>query len=205
MVLLLQLNGELPDRFPGQERRIYIFSCRRTACRRRDGSIRALRGVRVYASQVPAKNEEEKGKESKKESKPVSGLGESIFGTTSLGGTSSANPFATSAANPFSSTSTTATNPFSSKPTSVPVNPFSTTSTQPTPPSSSPAKELPQTFAAALNINSPADEAPKQPPHETWPAESAQPPPYPVFWIAEAEYEVYDPATLTPLATIPLS
>lgn len=44
MALILQLNGELPERFPGHDRRIYVFACRRAGCRRREGSVRALRG-----------------------------------------------------------------------------------------------------------------------------------------------------------------
>ncbi|KAH0559083.1 hypothetical protein GP486_004334, partial [Trichoglossum hirsutum] len=47
MALLLLLNGDLPLVFPGHERRLYVFACRRKTCRRREGSVRALRGVRA--------------------------------------------------------------------------------------------------------------------------------------------------------------
>ena len=194
MVLLLQLNGELPDRFPGHERRIYVFSCRRPACRRREGSIRALRGLRTFAVQEKEKTEAKKEAPKKEAVKPVTGLGESVFGAPSFGTSSSANPFAASSAS---------ANPFSSKSTSAPSNPFATSSTtQASPQTGSPqTKDLPQTFAAALNLNnSPTPAAGPAAPHEPWPAESVQPQAYPVLWIAEAEYEAYDPSPTKPAA-----
>ena len=51
MPLLLQLDADQPTRFPGHQRRLYLFACRRRACRRKRGSVRALRAVRVS---VPA-------------------------------------------------------------------------------------------------------------------------------------------------------
>ncbi|KAJ8104934.1 hypothetical protein ONZ43_g7625 [Nemania bipapillata] len=101
MVLLLQLNAELPDRFPGHERRLYVFACQKTSCRRRDGSIRAMRSLRVApgskAAPLPSekKRKEEKPKP-KEEPKAPSNLGETLFGAKTLGGASGANPFATS-------------------------------------------------------------------------------------------------------------
>ncbi|KAJ3579213.1 hypothetical protein NPX13_g1356 [Xylaria arbuscula] len=101
MVLLLQLNAELPDRFPGHERRLYIFACQKKSCRRREGSIRALRSLRVApGSKVAPLNGDKKKKEDKpkpkEEPKPPTNLGETLFGAKTLGGASGANPFATS-------------------------------------------------------------------------------------------------------------
>ncbi|KAL9616702.1 MAG: hypothetical protein Q9160_008455 [Pyrenula sp. 1 TL-2023] len=46
--LLLQLNGDLPERFPDNERRLYLFACRKKQCRRKAGSIRGYREVRKW-------------------------------------------------------------------------------------------------------------------------------------------------------------
>ncbi|KAI9830196.1 MAG: hypothetical protein M1826_004998 [Phylliscum demangeonii] len=45
MRLLLQLNGDLPDRFPGHERRLYVWACSRKSCHRKEGSVRVVRGT----------------------------------------------------------------------------------------------------------------------------------------------------------------
>lgn len=49
MTLLLQLYANLPTCFPGHERRLYIFSCKRKACRRKDGSVRVVRATKGTA------------------------------------------------------------------------------------------------------------------------------------------------------------
>ena len=109
-----------------------------------------------------------------------------------MGTSTSANPFSTA------TSSAAPSNPFSTKQSSAPANPFSTTtSTRP----SDPAKDLPKTFAETLTLNNPqlASSTPP-PPAEPWPPEADQPAPYPVFWIADAEYETLDP---TPLPRVP--
>ncbi|KAJ4291320.1 hypothetical protein N0V88_006324 [Collariella sp. IMI 366227] len=63
MVLLLQLNAELPDRFPGHERRLYVLACKRKSCRRNEGSIRAIRGTRVSETTALAAAKETQPKE----------------------------------------------------------------------------------------------------------------------------------------------
>jgi len=162
-----------------------------------------VRGVRAFAVQdIGNVGVGKKEKEEKKDTpKPVTGLGEALFGAPSFGTASgSANPFSTStSANPFSSSTSTSTNPFAPKSGNAPANPFASSSTgkPSSQPPSSPDKELPQTFAAALSLNNTPSGNPdtgKPQPHEPWPAESARPVPYPVLWIAEAEYESYDPA-----------
>src|SRR5690242_4842601 len=79
--LLLELSGDLPDHFPGHERRLYIWSCRRKACRRKEGSVRGIRGVRVAkgaAGKAAAKAEKKEVQQ--EEEKPQPKIGESLFG-----------------------------------------------------------------------------------------------------------------------------
>lgn len=209
MVLLLQLDGELPDRFPGHERRLYVFSCRRKTCRRREGSIRALRSLRIVPGSAEAtaaaeKKKEEKAKPKAKEEKPTpkppSKLGETLFGAKTIGSLSgSANPFSTSSSstsssNPFAS----AGNPFSSAPSQAPAEPKPEPNT-----ASSPTAEaiqaLPKTFAETLSLNNDQPQTPPSPP-EPWPADSDQPSPYPISYLSDAEFETLDP---TPAPAIP--
>ena len=199
MVLLLQLNAELSDRFPGHERRLYVFSCLKKTCRRKEGSVRALRGVRVTeAPTIDAKPNEEPTKTASAAAPPSStlatGLGESLFGVQpSTGAFGQGNPFSSSAGvNPFSKSSSVPANPFAkpaeatpSKPTKTEVPPV----TQPT----SETDSLPKTFAETLSLNNPQQSQGPPPAPEPWPPESEQPPPYPISWLAEAEYETIDP------------
>lgn len=91
MSLLLQLNGELPERFPNHERRIYVFGCRKASCRRREGTVRAVRGLRVWKEEEKKPQEEVKKEKPKaEEPKPAQGLGDALFGGKGAGG----NPFA---------------------------------------------------------------------------------------------------------------
>ncbi|KAI0409251.1 hypothetical protein F4802DRAFT_241585 [Xylaria palmicola] len=200
MVLLLQLNAELPDRFPGHERRLYVFACRRKSCRRRDGSIRALRSLRVEpGAKAAALNSEKKKREEKprpkEEPKAPSNLGETLFGVKTLGGASAgANPFATpgsTPSNPFAS----ASNPFSAAP---PKPAAAADATLPRETDTKreeeeeDAKALPKTFAETLSLNNPQADTPQTPP-EPWPPEAAQPKPYPISYLSDAEYETLDP------------
>lgn len=209
MALLLQLNAELPERFPTHERRLYVFSCRQKSCRRKEGSIRAVRGVRV-SGDAPAPAEEkkkaveEKAPDRKEEQKPAvsTGLGESLFGVKPLAG-------AAASLNPFSSGGGSAVNPFS-KPAEAlaAVNPFSSSAkpTEPAPAAQSEpestkteqeTKALPKTFAETLNLNNDqATVSGPAPPPEPWPQESELPAAYPVSWLADAEYEVLEPTRL---------
>ncbi|RSL79197.1 hypothetical protein CEP51_007552 [Fusarium floridanum] len=187
MALILQLNGELPERFPEHERRLYVFACRRETCRRKEGSIRALRGVRVFKEEAPKQEEpkEEKKEEEKEPENKGPGLGETLFGAKGLGSASGANPFSSGGANPFS----TSSNPFSS---GAPANPFSSSSQPAKPASPEPAATtLTKTFAESLNIK----DTPATPPPaaEPWPALDAQAKPYPTLYLADADYETLDP------------
>ncbi|KAK1986507.1 programmed cell death protein 2 [Colletotrichum cereale] len=199
MVQLLQLNGELPEKFPGHERRLYVFACRRPTCRRKQGSIRAMRGIRISkdAPAVGAKKAETKPPKKTVEEAPKKndgpGLGSALFGGGGLGGVSgAANPFASNA-NPFSTG--TSSSPFS---TAAPAsNPFSKPAAEPKQPeqekAEDPAASLPKTFAETLNLNNPQTPSGPPPPPEPWPAADALPKPYPLSYLADAEFETLDP------------
>lgn len=209
MVVLLQLNAELNERFPGHVRRLYVFSCRRKSCRRKEGSIRALRGVRISAD-AAAKAKERKEKEQRdKEQKEKAeaerkekekGLGEALFGVqgkgafgaagaanpfSSGGSSAGAKPFAKAVSNPFSTASSEATK---AEPSQTEAEPEPTSSKYST-------KDLPKTFAETLSLNNP--QAPEKrgtpPPPEPWPPEAEQPKPFPLSYLADADYETLDP------------
>lgn len=205
MVLLLQLNGELPDKFPGHDRRLYVFACRRQTCQRRQGSVRAIRGTRiskeaVEASKAAKEAQEAEEKRRKEEaSKPKNegpGLGNALFGGAPAAGSGVANPFSSGSANPFSSGGGAAnSNPFASGSSS----PFSSSAAaapakQEEPKKEDPASALPKTFAETLNLNNTqkVEQGPPPPP-EAWPAADKLPKPYPVSYLSDAEYETLDP------------
>lgn len=210
MVVLLQLNAELNERFPGHERRLYVFACRRKSCRRKEGSIRALRGVRISAgAAAKAKERKEKEQRDKEEREKAEaerkekekGLGEALFGVqgkgafgasgaanpfSSGGGSGGANPFAKPAANPFSTASNETTKAQSPQPEPEP---------EPASSSKYSTKDLPKTFAETLSLNNPqeAGKSGPPPPPEPWPPEAEQPKPYPLSYLADADYETLDP------------
>jgi pre-rRNA-processing protein TSR4 len=185
MVLLLQLNGDLPEVFAGHERRLYIFTCRRKTCRRKEGSTRALRGLRI--SEVASKETEKKELQPQK---PAINIGDTLFGTKSSANASSANPFSLGGSKPIPS------NPFSTSASPTPANPFASPSIPPsesavkTP--RSPTPDLPKTFASALYLNSEPPRFGPPPPPEPWPEEASLPPSYPVFYLVDADYEILD-------------
>jgi pre-rRNA-processing protein TSR4 len=199
MVLLLQLNGDLPESFPGHERRLYVLTCRRKTCRRRDGSVRVLRGVRISESEAKDRRKAtgeavSKPASSQTQQKVVTSknIGESLFGVKPAGSSSSSDPFSTS------KSSTTTTSPFNSFSASS-TNPFSTSQ----PPSLSelaakPAQgpisvaDLPKSFASAVSLNSPPLTYGPVPPPEPWPQDSDFPPPYPLYYLVDADYETLD-------------
>ncbi|CAJ2509562.1 Uu.00g145880.m01.CDS01 [Anthostomella pinea] len=208
MVLLLQLNGELPDRFPGHERRLFVFACKKKGCRRREGSIRALRSLRVApgSKTAPLKGEKKQVEKPKpkEEPKPTPNLGETLFGAKPLGGSSgSANPFSTSGASSSSNPFASAGNPFSSKPAQpTKTKPESDTTTEEAAPKSTSTEDdisnLPKTFAETLSLNN-NQATVSVPPSEPWPAEAEQPAPYPIAYLSDADYETLDP-TPPPIA-----
>ncbi|KKA28854.1 hypothetical protein TD95_000264 [Thielaviopsis punctulata] len=193
MVLLLQLDAHLPDRFAGHDRRLFIFVCRRTQCRRKPGSIRALRSVRVAKDAPPvvdalAKPDDKKPVETNKVVTST-GLGESLFGAKGLGGGAAAgNPFG---ANPFAKPGAGA----------APVNPFAkkqeeTAQKGPAPVDQDKIKKaaeaLPATFAEKLALNNPVAEKPRAAPTPAEPWPTTLPKAYPTLYM-DAEYETLDP------------
>ncbi|KAJ9647350.1 hypothetical protein H2199_002339 [Coniosporium tulheliwenetii] len=160
MSLLLQLNGDMPERFPGHERRLYLFACRRKTCRRKDGSVRGIRGTRVAkghpnpSSKTEKTPEPQRSAQKDEEPKPASqNIGASLFGVASpRPAPTSTNPFSTGTSapsNPFSSTATT----------SASANPFSTASALAAKPAQKPDPDtstLPETFAQKMPKPAPA-------------------------------------------------
>ncbi|MCJ1447400.1 MAG: hypothetical protein MMC23_007911 [Stictis urceolatum] len=182
MPLLLQLHTDLPERFPGHERRLHVFACKNKACRRKQGTIRVLRSTKVNPAAVKAENES-----SKAASIPASvrNLGNDIFGGSRSPGSASTNPFSTttpaskSTSNPFS---TTSSNPFSEpKSTDTDTNPDPSTP--------------PLTFAQKASLHTPTS---PPPPALPWPTSL---PTYPHYHL-DADYESLD---ALPTATIPSS
>lgn len=190
--LLLELNGDLPDRFPGHERRLYIWSCRRKTCRRKDGSVRGVRGVRVAkGASIKSRAKPEEPDVTHAET-PQPKMGESLFGVKNA-------PYPSASANPFS-------NPFASKAHgTAPANPFSSQPPSASPfASSTPATQaaseekhdeastaLPETFASKVRLSLPPPAGRPARPHEPWPAASAFPTPYPHYHL-DADYETLD-------------
>ncbi|KAL2368791.1 PDCD2_C domain-containing protein, variant 2 [Blastomyces gilchristii SLH14081] len=192
MLLLLQLNGDLPEHFPHDERWLYIFGCPRKSCTRKNGSLRALRGVKKHkivnsSSRQQQNNQPEKtGKAPEPtpaESKPKQDLGSSLFGAapSSQGQSANPNPFSTasspSQANPFASLAPTSS--LAAKPPQKPSSP-------------PPTESLPETFAEKVRLSSPPPRNPAKAgaagPPLPWPPQSAFPKPYPHHHL-DAEYE----------------
>jgi len=152
---------------------------------------------------APAVGTSKENKESKpvKEAPPApkasdAGIGEALFGVKPAAAAARANPFATSSSaaasvNPFAPKATQSTNSFSKQQPSPPAEAPKPASPEPLPESDI-AKDLPKTFAETLSLNNPQTHGPPQTP-EPWPEESAQPEPYPVRWLADAEFEIIEP------------
>ncbi|CAK3966998.1 20S rRNA accumulation 4 [Lecanosticta acicola] len=189
MNLLLQLYADLPDRFPEDERRVYIWACRNKTCRRKDGGVRGVRGIRRTKIQRQADATAGAGKEeSKSAMQPATNLGETLFGVKPSSHAAAANPFAVPGNNAASS------NPFVAP--GVSTNPFASASSLAAKPPQKPeaTEDLPQTFAEKARISStqPTESAQTQIPYEPWPEVSAFPEPYPSYHI-DAGQEYIDP------------
>lgn len=184
MTLLLQLNGDLPERFRGHERKLYIFACKSKTCKKKTGSIRAIRGTKI-SQDTSSRQVEAPGPSQPSPPKLPPMLGDTIFGSKqSSTASSNANPFSTSQAsdaiaNPLPTTPFSASNPFSDLSSKPPQQPG----------------DLPMTFAQKAQISSPRPLAaaltPKAIPHEPWPSQSGLPPPYPSYHL-DADYETLD-------------
>lgn len=202
MALLLELHGDLPDEFPADERRLYIFACSRKPCVRKPGCIRAFRATRKVEieQQQPGEKPAGETKEDKEEAAqaPKPDLGASLFGASSLTGNISAN------ANPFSS------QPSNGNDRNSNSNPFAAPAPAPADPPKPSTEDLSETFADKVRISLP--DAPtttkkntnnlttppeKSSSKEPWPLQSAFPPAYPHYYL-DAEHESLSrPATPT--------
>lgn len=156
-----------------------MFGCKRKACRRKSGSIRALRAVR--ASHIESSTSGHAHQSSDPVStEPATSLGETVFGVKSPG-SAQANPFASS------STSATSANPFS------PTKPASTEPSTTEQPKA--GNDLPETFAQKARVSvettsTPAIDVPVEP----WPDD---PTPYPSYFVdADKEYLEPEPAAV---------
>lgn len=199
-----------------------MFACRKKSCRRKEGSIRALRATRVSAEATAKarerKEREEKDRKEKEEAeaarkKETEGLGEKLFGvqkgTFGASFAAGANPFSTGGgggggggapANPFAKPSpggggAAAVNPFSSAAAPAATPKIVEPTTENTKDTAAKDDDLPRTFAETLSLNNPQTSTASQPApaHEPWPPESDLPAPYPVSYLAEADYETLDP------------
>lgn len=183
MCLLLQLNGDLPEKFPGHERRIYIFSCKLKACRKKKGTMRAIRGIRVAKASVGKSKIMANGTappETRKPEPVAPNLGNNLFSSTfSISASSNQNPFSS-----FTTSNSQPATPFASSSNSH-TSPFSSLASKPSQP---PTTDLPATFAEKARISSPPP-APAQ--KEPWPSQSSLPKPYPSYHL-DADYESLD-------------
>lgn len=179
MSLLLQLNGDLPEYFPNDERRLHLFTCRKKPCSRKVGSISAIREVRKHKAEGCTQLKEQKASLNPEPPKQSEDLGTTLFGATSSNSTPSN-------ANPFS---------ISSQPSLMSSNPFPSL-----PPTSTLAAKSPQqaqepstkTLASKLRISSPPPQSKPDAPNESWPSESDFPKPF-VYLHLDAEYETLIP------------
>lgn len=117
MRLLTQCSAELPNTW--YDRRLYVFICIETNCRRKDGSVRAIRGIKKDKVTMEHRENQEKKRievETLKQQKKIEkeeetkNLVRNLFAPSD---NKSSNPFASpsSGSNPF----TSPTNPFGTK------------------------------------------------------------------------------------------
>lgn len=213
MPLLLQLNADLPEHFPNDERWLYVFGCTRRTCSRKVGSVRALRGVRKFkvGKEEKKKNEmkEEVREEKREEQKPKVDIGASLFGVAPSGNASAnanANPFSTS-----SSTTTAPANPFAPlpQPSTLAAIPPQKADTETQIQTQTQSQSLPQSFADKVRVSSrspPPSTKQLEPigPPTPWPGQSAFPKPYPHYYL-DAEYETLSrPSTPEMPTSVPM-
>lgn len=108
MDLLAQMSCPINDKF--YDRVIYIFACTNTSCRRKSGTVKAIRGVQK-TPEVEKRIKEQESADSEVEvpqKAKIENLGNKLFENT---GTS--NPFAAASSNPFASSSAKETEPSS--------------------------------------------------------------------------------------------
>lgn len=115
-------------------------------------------------------------------------------GSSALAG-GSANPFAKqpAAANPFSSAASPAQQQQPPPPPPAAAASAAAHTSETAEAKADEAKDLTRTFAETLSLNNPQTPAGPPPAPEPWPAEPELPAPFPVSYLAEADYETLDP------------
>jgi pre-rRNA-processing protein TSR4 len=174
MSLLLQLNSDLPEYFPNDERRLHIFACKKKQCGQKAGSIRAVREVKRHRREGAPQTRGEGISTDAEPEKQTEDLGATIFGANKPKSSSTnANPFSISSnASPESSH------------TFAPLPPPSTLAAKsPQPPQEPPT----ETFASKLRISS-VPQSTNGILEESWPPEPAFPKPF-TYLHLDAEYE----------------
>lgn len=126
MRLLSQISAALPDTW--YDRSLYVFICIESRCRRKEGSVRAIRGIKkdkkvmaLREQEEKRRIEEEKDKERKRIEKEEEKkkLVNSIFSTNE----GSSNSFANTSGNPFATSNPFGTsNPFETKTLKTEIN-----------------------------------------------------------------------------------
>ena len=180
MCLLLQLNADLPEKLEGRERRLYLFTCKSKACRRKPGSVRGFRGTRLHKGTAARKaKQDSKHAQRVKAIQPpgsaAADIGSSIFTPNAASLSSKVNPFASSASN--------AQIPFAAKTLTSPSTDTDNSGHHDT-------LDLAQTFASKASLANGLTSAPVRTP---WPSTSSLPRLYPSFHL-DADSEYLDPS-----------
>ncbi|KAL9047370.1 MAG: hypothetical protein Q9214_000037 [Letrouitia sp. 1 TL-2023] len=193
MVLLLQLNTDLPEHFPTHERRLYVFGCKNRACRKKPGTIRGIRGVKLSQpsalSSQPSKNAPPP--RDIPPTNPSQNLSDALF-------TSNPSTHANQNPNPFSSEPLSSnSNPFFSTPTANPTSyshqPLqSSLASKPPQKLEENAESLRSTFAQKARLSTPPPQSPALE-RIPWPPRFELPPAYPTYHI-DGDYESLDPS-----------
>ena len=191
MPLLLQLHADLPVHFPGHERRLHVFGCRKRSCHRRKGCIRAIRSTRVWPPGIGVDTASSNNAtcEGSGPQVPQQNLGDRLF-KSRLSASSSQSP------NPFKLPSGTVNNPgpvYRDVSSFGILPPASSNSNLASADKSSTISGLPMRLTEKLHIA--CHRLPSQPSHGTWPRNGESPKPYPLLHL-EADYETLDDQAL---------
>lgn len=127
MRLLIQCCAELPNTW--YDRSLYVFICIDSKCRRHDGSVRVIRGIKKDKVIMAKKEKEEKDRIAKEKAKELAAiqkeeekkkLTQNLFGVSDETSSSQSNPFGSNpfGKNPFDSNSSNLNNSFAA------LNPF---------------------------------------------------------------------------------
>ena len=188
MPLLLQLHADLPAHFPGHERRLHVFGCRKRACHRKKGCIRAIRSTRVLPtprSDVNTVSLNNATGESSAPQGPPQNLGDKLFKSRSPA-------FSSQSPNPFILPSQIVNNPGQ---VSRDVSSFSVPFLAPCSSTPASAEKSPTTSAIAMRLTEKlhiaCEQLPSKPSCGTWPRDGELPTLYPLLYL-EAEYETLD-------------